>query len=102
MTFSSRSTKAEGVQALDLLAFERGLKGEVEVGERLHRGEPRRAHRGDEAAIALVRVSAEGDGAEVPTRRKQSASALAEIGVPEQTLVYEVRRGVSRITGGIA
>ena len=52
--------------------------------------------------VALVRVSAEGDGAEVPTRKTQSASALAETGVPEQTLVYEVRRGVSRITGGIA
>ena len=52
--------------------------------------------------VALVRVSAEGDGAEVPTRKKQSVSALAETGVPEQTFVYEVRRGVSRITGGIA
>src|SRR5690606_30847614 len=38
--------EAELVQALDLLAADRGLEGEVELIQRLDRRQPRRAHRG--------------------------------------------------------
>ena len=36
--------EAEGVQALDLLAFDSGLKTEIEIAERLHRGQACGAH----------------------------------------------------------
>ena len=43
--------EAELVQALDLLALDRGLEGEVEVAERLDRRQPRGAHRGLQPAV---------------------------------------------------
>ena len=60
--------EAERVQALDLLALERGLEGEVEIGERLDRRQAGGAHRGDEPAIVAQRdlraeESLDGDGA---------------------------------------
>src|SRR5690606_15752082 len=43
--------EAELVQALDLLAADRGLEGEVELLQGLYRRQPRRAHRGLEPAV---------------------------------------------------
>ncbi len=43
--------KAESRQRLDLLALERGLKSEVEVGERLDRRKPTAPHRRLKSAI---------------------------------------------------
>ena len=43
--------EAELVQALDLLALDAGLEGEVELIERLHSRQPRRAHGGLETAV---------------------------------------------------
>src|SRR5690606_13609917 len=43
--------EAELVQALDLLAANRGLEGEVELIQRLDRRQPRRAHRGLQPSV---------------------------------------------------
>ena len=43
--------EAELVQALDLLALDAGLEGEVELIERLHSRQPRGAHGGLETAV---------------------------------------------------
>ena len=43
--------EAELVQALDLLALDGGLEGEVELVQRLHRRQPRGAHGGLETAV---------------------------------------------------
>src|SRR6185437_2873681 len=43
--------EAEGMETLELLTFERWLKGEVEVGEGLDRGQAGRAHRRLETPI---------------------------------------------------
>ena len=43
--------KAELVQALELLALDRGLEGEVEVAEYLHRRQSAGAHGGLEPAV---------------------------------------------------
>src|SRR6185503_7220848 len=43
--------EAELVQALDLLALDRGLEGEVEVGQSLHGRKSRRAHRRLQPAV---------------------------------------------------
>ena len=47
--------EAERVEAVDLLAFDRRLKREVEVGECLRRWQARRAHRGLEPPIIAQR-----------------------------------------------
>jgi hypothetical protein len=52
--------EAECVQALDLLALHTRLKTEIEIGERLHRREPGRAHRRlQPARIAQLNVGPE-------------------------------------------
>ena len=43
--------EAELVQALDLLALDTGLEGEIELIERLHSRQPRGAHGGLETAV---------------------------------------------------
>ena len=43
--------EAEFVQALDLLVLDGGLEGEVELVERLHRGQPGGAHGSPEPAV---------------------------------------------------
>jgi len=43
--------EAELVEALHLLAAQRGLNGEIEVVELLHHGQPARAHRGLEPSV---------------------------------------------------
>jgi hypothetical protein len=47
--------EAEIVEAVELLALERGLKREVKVGERLHGWEARGPHSGLEAAVIAQR-----------------------------------------------
>src|SRR6266568_8993928 len=57
--------EAERVEAVDLLALERGLEGEVEVDERLHGGEARGAHRGHKTSLIAetdLRPEHRGDG----------------------------------------
>ena len=39
------------MQALDLLAFDAGLEGKIELGQRLHGGQARGAHGGLQAAV---------------------------------------------------
>ena len=52
--------EAEGVEALDLVAFDTRLEAEVEVGERLHGREPGGPHGGLEPALIAKRdVAAE-------------------------------------------
>src|SRR5689334_21131865 len=43
--------EAERVQAVDLLPFDRRLKREIKLGERLHNGQPRGTHRRLQPAI---------------------------------------------------
>ena len=47
--------EAELVQAVDLFALDAGLEGEVELIERLHRGQPGGAHGGFEPAVVAQR-----------------------------------------------
>jgi hypothetical protein len=45
----------EGVEALELIALDRGLEAEIEVAQRLHCREPGRAHGGLEPALIAER-----------------------------------------------
>ena len=56
----------------------------------------------ERSEAAVVRCRPVGDGKAVPPREAVSSSALAQAGLSRQTLAHEVRRGVSRIIGGIA
>jgi len=68
--------EAEGRERLDLLALQRGLEAEVEVGERLHRREPAAPHRRLEPAVV-----AQGDlGAEDSGDRLGGAEAAIDAG----------------------
>ena len=46
--------EAELMQALDLLALDAGLEGEVELGERLHRRQPGGSHRSLQAPVVCA------------------------------------------------
>src|SRR6266566_4680272 len=58
--------EAERVQAVELLAFDRRLEAEVEVGERLHGRQTRGAHGGGEPAGIAQRDLRPGEPAAIP------------------------------------
>jgi hypothetical protein len=64
------------VQTLELFALDRGLEAEVEVGQRLHRREPGRAHGGlQPPGIAELDVGTEGLFERFPSRELARVTA---------------------------